>query len=118
MEGLLPEIKQVGAICRLLEEHRGGEVVALDLRKLHSWTDFFIIVTVTSNAHLQGLLRHIKDFATDQGFAILRGQQKHGSADGWSLVDMGTAVVHLMTAQMREFYELEELWQSAERVYP
>jgi ribosomal silencing factor RsfS len=31
---------------------------------------------------------------------------------------MGTAVIHLMTAQTREFYELEELWLPAERVYP
>jgi ribosomal silencing factor RsfS len=31
---------------------------------------------------------------------------------------MGTAVIHLMTAQTREFYELEALWLPAERVYP
>jgi ribosomal silencing factor RsfS len=53
-------------------------------------------------------------FADNAGFA--------GSAvcedGGWNLVDMGTVVIHLMTAQSREFYELEELWNSAGRVYP
>jgi ribosome-associated protein len=108
----------IKAICTLLEEHNGQEVVALDLRKLHSWTDFFVIVTVTSTTHLQGLLRHIRDFAAGQDLSFFRGQWKNGGENGWSLVDMGTAVIHLMTAQTREFYELEELWNSAERIYP
>jgi ribosome-associated protein len=117
MDGLLPEINQVRALCRLLEEHKGGEVVALDLRSLHSWTDFFIIATVSSNTHLQGMLRHIKEFAAEQGLAILRGQRKD-STDGWNIIDMGTAVIHLMTAPTREFYELEQLWLPAERIFP
>jgi ribosome-associated protein len=114
----LPEIKDVGEICRLLEEHKGGNVTALDLRKLHSWTDFFIIATVSSGAHLHGLLRHIRDFARERDLSTLRGQGKNGGEEGWSLVDMGTAVIHLMTAPFREFYELEELWGQAEKIYP
>ncbi|GHV85368.1 ribosomal silencing factor RsfS [Spirochaetia bacterium] len=112
-----PGINEVRAICALLEEHRGDKVLAMDLRELHSWTDFFIIATVSSGAHQEGLLRHIKDFALERGLAILRGS-KRGPADGWGLVDMGTLVIHLMNAQSREFYELEELWSSAGRIYP
>jgi ribosome-associated protein len=108
----------IRAICTLLEEYNGQKVVALDLRKLHSWTDFFVIATVTSSTHLQGLLRHIRDFAAEQDIALFPGQWKNGGENGWSLVDMGTAVIHLMTAQTREFYELEELWNAAERIYP
>ncbi|MDR1143591.1 MAG: ribosome silencing factor [Spirochaetaceae bacterium] len=108
----------IRAICALLEEHNGQEVVALDLRKLHSWTDFFVIATVTSITHLQGLLRHIRDFAAEQDMPLFRGQWKNGGENGWSLVDTGTAIIHLMTAQTREFYELEELWNAAERIYP
>ena len=132
MDGLLPETKPPGnpdcpgnpgleevlALCTLLEEHKGGDVAALDLRNLHSWTDFFIIATVQSGAHLQGLLRHVKDFAVDRGYAVLRSQGKNDENGGWSLVDMGTVVIHLMTAQVREFYELEELWSSAGRIFP
>ena len=139
MEELLQET-EVFSICRLLEEHKGGDVVALDLRKLNLWTDFFIIATVTSGVHLQGLLRHVKEFAAEQGLTIQRWTQKErnpvsvyrddsaggaspaGSASsasgGWSLIDMGTAVIHLMTAQSREFYELEALWSSAGQIYP
>jgi ribosome-associated protein len=118
MDALLPEIKQVGLLCRLLEEHNGGEVVALDLRSFHIWTDFFIIANINSNTHLQGMLRHVKEFAVEQNLAILRGQRKDSAADGWNIIDMGTAVIHLMSAKTREFYELEELWLPAERIFP
>jgi ribosome-associated protein len=113
----LPGTEDVKTICKLLEEHKGGDVTALDLRELQLWTDFFIIATVTSSAQLQGLLRHIAEFAGREDLLIQRrtGREKSG---GWSLVDMGTAVIHLMTAQSREFYELEGLWSSAAKIYP
>ncbi|MDR2181935.1 MAG: ribosome silencing factor [Treponema sp.] len=118
MDGLSPGIEQVRAICRLLEEHRASDVTALDLRNLHSWTDFFVIATVSSRTHLSGLLRHIRDYAAEQGFAVFRGGGRAGIDDSWTPVDLGTAVVHLMNGTAREFYELEELWNSAAVLYP
>jgi ribosome-associated protein len=43
---------------------------------------------------------------------------KTPAADGleWDLTDMGSIVVHLMSQQARDFYELERLWSSAERL--
>jgi ribosome-associated protein len=105
------------ALSRLIEEHRGGEVIALDLRELNSWTDFFVIATVTSTTHLQGLLRQVKEFAGEAGLEILRKHRKVSPDDGWNLVDMGAIVVHLMTAPCRSFYELEQLWGSAGVLY-
>jgi ribosome-associated protein len=94
-------------------------VKVLDLRGLCGWTDFFVIATVSSNTHLQGLERYIKEFARQQGIDILRRSRKPpagaGAAlpDEWCLVDMGPVVVHLMSAPARSFYELERLWSAA-----
>jgi len=124
MAGLLqeteraPGVEEVRAICALLEDHKGGDVIALDLRELHSWTDFFVIATVSSSAHLAGLMRHIVDFAGQERLILPGGRHKNSGSSGWELVDMGTAVIHLMSAPAREFYELEELWLSAGRIYP
>ncbi|MDR0999065.1 MAG: ribosome silencing factor [Treponema sp.] len=100
------------ALGELLRDARGQDVVALDLRELNSWTDFFVIVTVTSGAHRSGLERHIKEFARERGFEILRRSTRPsgGVEDEWSLIDMGDIVVHLMTEKARLFYELERLW--------
>jgi ribosome-associated protein len=101
------------ALGGLLREHKGGDVVVLDLRELRIWTDFFIITTVSSTTHLLGLERSIREFARQQGLDIHGGSPKRAPDDGWNLVDMGDIVIHLMTAPSRSFYELERLWSAA-----
>ncbi|MDR1637394.1 MAG: ribosome silencing factor [Treponema sp.] len=100
------------ALGELLRNARGLDVVTLDLRGLNSWTDFFVISTVTSGAHRSGLERHIKEFAREKGFEILRRSTRPSESveNEWSLIDLGDIVVHLMTEKARLFYELERLW--------
>jgi len=100
-------------LAQLIAEHKGQRVVVLDLRALNTWTDFFIISTVTSSTHQQGLQRHIKEFAQTMQIEILRRQRKAPSEDEWNLIDMGNMVVHLMTDKARTFYDLERLWSEA-----
>jgi ribosome-associated protein len=102
---------------KLLTDHNGLEVVVMDMRPLNFWTDFFIIATVTSNTHLSGLQRHIKDYTREKGMEILHRSKKPDktelSAEEWNLLDLGGIVIHLMTAKIRNFFELERLWSTA-----
>ena len=107
------------ALGELLREHRGGDVVVLDLREMNAWTDFFVIATATSNAHLRGMERHIKEFCREQDLEILRRSRKPASLDDeWCLIDMGPIVVHLMNGRARAFYELERLYSQATPAMP
>jgi ribosome-associated protein len=101
------------ALAKVLSDHKGIDAVVMDLTGLNAWTDFFVIATVTSSTHLKGLQKHVKDFASEMGIDILRRQRKVASDDEWNLIDMGSIVVHLMTARSRSFYELERLWSPA-----
>jgi ribosome-associated protein len=107
------------ALGDLLREHKGGDVKVLDLRGLNGWTDFFVIATASSGAHLQGLERHVKEFSRERGPEILRRSRKPHTDPGapvqdeWCLIDMGAVVIHLMSSQARSFYELERLWSAA-----
>ena len=103
-------------LSALIADHKGIDVTAMDLRGLNSWTDFFIIATVSSSAHLKGLQKYIKDFALEHDIEILRRHRKVASDDEWNLIDMGSIVVHLMTEKARSFYELERLWSEAKTV--
>ena len=103
---------------KLLDEHRGVKVMVLDMRPLDFWTDFFVITTATSNTHLMGLERHIKEFVRENGLEILHRSRKPGTeADEWCLLDLGNIIIHLMTAGVRSFFELERLWSAATLVY-
>ena len=107
---------------KLLDDHRGADVVVMDMRELNFWTDFFIIATVTSSTHLSGLERHIKDFVRENELEILHrsGRPKNDAeqrSDEWRLLDLGGIVIHLMTAKARSFFELERLWSAAPLIY-
>jgi ribosome-associated protein len=122
MEDMLPETEAPGrglggggeaavALGALLVEHRGGDVLVLDLREMNAWTDFFVIATASSGAHLEGMERHLKEFCREQGLEILRRSRKPPAEDDeWRLIDLGPAVIHLMSSRARAFYELERLW--------
>jgi ribosome-associated protein len=124
MEGMSQADKSGGAdtalaLGTLLRDHKGGDVVVLDLRDMNAWTGFFVIATVTSGAHLQGLERRIKEFSRELGVEIQRRSRKPASGTGaspvdeWCLIDLGSIVIHLMTPHARSFYELERLWSAA-----
>jgi ribosome-associated protein len=113
----LPGLTAAVELGKLLSESHGGEVVVMDMRNLNFWTDFFVIATVTSNTHLSGLERHVKEYARERGLDILHRSRRPETGDEWCLLDMGGMVVHLMTAKTRAFYELERLWSAAPVIY-
>jgi len=96
-------------LSALLKEHKGQDVSVLDLRGINNWTDYFIIVTVTSRTHMDGLERHIKEFCHEEKIDLI-GSSRKNTDDEWRLIDMGSIIIHLMTSAVRDFYELERLW--------
>lgn len=97
-------------IARLMEDGKGKDVRVLDISKLNSWTDYFVIVTVNSSTHWQGLYKDIKQYIKDNDLEIHVTNRKSPDGDDWNLIDLGPIVVHLMSEQARQFYDLEKLW--------
>jgi ribosome-associated protein len=99
-------------IAQLLEDGKGKDVTVINVSELNSWTDYFVIATVSSSAHWQGLYRQVKDYvkANDLGIHVTRKKSPDG--DDWNLIDIGPIVVHLMSDAARQFYDLEKLWHS------
>jgi len=102
---------QSKALGILLEEHKGADVIVIDLRPMNTWTDFFVIATASSNTHLDGLERHVKEYIRGHDLEIIRRSARSPSRDDeWRILDMGTIVIHLMSGRTRSFYELERLY--------
>ncbi len=101
------------AVAELLVEHQAEETVVLDVSRASGWTDYFVIATTSSHAHLRGVLRHLDTALRRLGAG--RGRAGHSlrrapDDSGWALVDLGDVVIHLMMEEQRRFYELERLW--------
>lgn len=99
-------------IAKLMEDGKGNDVVLLDVRGLNSWTDYFVIATVNSSTHWQGLYKQIKDYIKDNDLEIHLTNRKSPDGDDWNLIDLGSVVVHLMSESARQFYDLEKLWHA------
>lgn len=99
-------------IAQLMIDGKGSNVVCLDISDLNSWTDYFVIVTVASSTQNQGLYKQIKDYIKENDLEIHVTKRKSPDGDDWNLVDLGPIVIHMMSAQAREFYDLEKLWHA------
>ena len=104
-------------IAKLLADHRGEQVTAFYIGEMSDWTDYFIIATVRSAAHLKGLLRLLGGVLAEKSTTPLRSTKAHSRETGWVLIDCGRFVVHLMDREHRDFYELEKLWFNNELIY-
>lgn len=103
-------------IARLMTDGKGRDVKVIDISTLNSWTDFFVIVTVNSSAHQQGLYKDIKEYIKENDLEIHVTNRKSPDGDDWNLVDLGAIVIHLMSEAAREFYDLEKLWHAGNTI--
>ena len=105
-------LQQALDIAQLLEDGKAEQVTVIDVTELSSWTNFFVIATINSAAHCQGLVKQVKDFVKENELEFHQTHNKAPDGDNWNLLDIGSIVVHLMSKAAREFYELEKLWHA------
>ncbi|BCP98909.1 ribosomal silencing factor RsfS [Thermus thermophilus] len=101
-------------IKELLAEKKAENVVALDLRRVSETLDYFVVASATSTPHLQALERHLLEKLEEE--EDLRPRPTAGQSPRWVVLDYGEVVVHLMTPEAREYYDLEGFWADAERL--
>ena len=106
----------VVSLAELLDTHNGVDTVVLDIHEQSSWTDFFVITTVSSQAHMRGIARYVNGFLKDRSIVPFNRHKRVGE-DGWTLIDCGDFVIHLMNEETREFYDLERLWYGGKQIY-
>jgi ribosome-associated protein len=73
-------------------------------------TDFFLIFTASSKRHAKALSRHVVEHVLEKANIKPYGVEGEEEAD-WILIDFLSIVVHIMTQETREFYDLESLWR-------
>jgi len=91
-----------------LDDRKGQYITTLDVRGKTSFTDYMVVVTGTSDRHLNSLCENVAEKVKANGVIPL-GLEGGLGAD-WVLLDLGDVIVHAMSAQARERYQLEKLW--------
>jgi ribosome-associated protein len=106
----------VDLVLRAADDLNARELVALDLRGLNDATDWFVIASGTSDAHVRGIANAVLRKLEEAG---ARAHHVEGLPSGrWVLLDFVDVVVHLFHPEARAFYQLERLWSDAPRLVP
>lgn len=94
---------------KALEDMKAQDVKVLDVRGKTSITDFFVIASGTSDRHVKSLAETVAFQAKQAGEPAI-GME--GVDEGeWALIDLNGVVVHVMQPKVRDFYQLEKLWE-------
>lgn len=93
-----------------LEDIKGEDIEVINTTKLTSLFDRIVIATGSSNRQVKALARSVEDKVREAGGEVLGVEG--ADAGEWVLVDLGSIVVHVMQPAVRNYYNLEELWQT------
>lgn len=91
-----------------LEDDKADDLVVIELADKSSIADFMVIATGSSTRHVGAMAGHLRDKLKAEG---IQGVSAEGlERCDWVLVDGGDVIVHLFRPEVREFYNLEKMW--------
>ena len=106
---------EVQLAVRCASEKQAFNMVALDLRNIASFTEFFIIASGANQRQVQAIADEINEQLKKQLKSRPVRIEGYNAAE-WVLLDYGDFVVHVFNKESREFYDLERLWRDAGKV--
>ena len=102
------------AAAKLAGQRHCTDVIALDMRKVSQVTDYFLILTGTSDRQMRSVADEITDMAKTKDLRLFgRAGYEQGK---WVLLDFVDVVVHVFDTQSRKYYDLELLWGDAKKL--
>ena len=108
--------KKLAQLCRDFADNcKAEDIVVLDVRKISSITDYFVIVSGTSEPHLRAIVDEITDRLREEYGVRARGTDGNIRAS-WQVMDFFDVIVHIMRKDIRDHYDLEGLWGDAPRL--
>ena len=118
-KGKVPRIemssKEKAILCaREALRFKALNLVLLDVSRISSFAEYFIICSGKSGRQVQGIADNLEGELKDKG---LRPIGTEGKREGhWVLLDYGDVIIHVFYDPVRYFYDLESLWSDALKV--
>lgn len=95
-------------VVAALEDLKAHDIRVIDITDISDFADFMVVASGTSDTHVKALAREASTNLRTQGVKPIG---EDGADIGeWVLVDFGDVVLHVMRPEVREYYDLEKLW--------
>ncbi len=103
------DIKEIeNLVVETLDNSKARDIQVMDVAGISSFADLMIVATGTSTTHVRALGSHLEQAFKEAGEPPLGVEG--GPQPDWVLVDLGNAIVHIMTEGARAHYAIEKLW--------
>ncbi|MFT4049154.1 MAG: ribosome silencing factor [Solirubrobacterales bacterium] len=99
-------------IAELLDDKKGVEITALDVRGLANFADYFVFASGRSDRQTKALHDAVREGMKEDP-KMLPVHTEGERERRWILLDYGDVIAHIMVPEVREYYRLEELWGDA-----
>lgn len=104
------EAKILEIITQTLDDNKADDMVVVNLEGKSSIAGYMVVASGTSQRHVAALAEKVAENLKKSGFkSTMEGEDK---AD-WVLIDAFDVIVHIFKPEVREFYNIEKMWQSA-----
>jgi ribosome-associated protein len=105
--------EEIAELCVKTADGRKAEnIIQLKVTEHSSVADYFVLCTGNSEPQIKAIADHIGRELRDK--LQVRPRAVEGKAESqWILMDYGCVLVHIMTSDARELYQLESLWGDA-----
>ncbi|MDZ7703072.1 MAG: ribosome silencing factor [Trueperaceae bacterium] len=100
-------------IIDALDDRRAKDIVVLDLSGVSATLDYFIVASGESTLQIKAMETSVREQLKGED-VVFKGVE--GPSERWVLLDYGDIIIHLMSPDAREFYDLEGLWADADRL--
>ncbi len=99
----------LAAVLKSLDDDKGEDIVQINLRGKSEIGDFMVIASGRSTRQVTAMAEKLAD-KVKQEFGIICKTEGKDTGD-WVLIDTGDIIVHIFRPEVREFYQLEKMWQ-------
>ncbi len=106
--------KKASIACRAIEDKKGVDLTVIDIAKVSTLADYFIIASGRNDSQVRAILDGIDEGMTKAGYDVRHTEGKDPTM--WMLLDYGDVVIHIFNEEGRSFYDLEHLWKDGTRL--
>ena len=93
-----------------LEDSKAENIVTIDIQGKSSLGDYMVVASGRSHRHVAAVSDQLLKALKDGGFGQARVEGLSGA--DWVLIDAGDVIVHVFRPEIREFYNIEKMWQA------
>lgn len=106
--------ERLSIISKACDDKKAFDVKVLDISKLSSIGDYFVIASGNSTTQVVAIADEVEEKMAKSGFELLQKEGQNSAR--WVLLDFGDIIVHVFHKEDRKFYNLERLWADSHKI--